>query len=72
MGIRGGVTRLRSSMRIWRQFLCREEAATAVEYAVLLALILLAVIAGVKTLGNGTGNMWGGIETQTANAGLGK
>jgi Flp pilus assembly pilin Flp len=43
-----------------------------VEYAVLLALILVGVIVAITSVGNGTGNMWGGIETQTASAGLGK
>ena len=59
-------------MRILRQFFCREEAATAVEYAVLLALILVAVIGGIMTVGSGTGNMLSGVETKTASAGLGK
>ena len=59
-------------MRILRQFLCGEEAATAVEYAVLLALILVAVITAVTTLGSSTSTTWGNIDTRTANAGLGK
>ena len=39
-----------------------EEAATAVEYSVVLALILMAVIGVIGTVGNLSGGMWGGIE----------
>jgi pilus assembly protein Flp/PilA len=35
-----------------------EEAATAAEYAFLLALILLAVIGGVTAVGNSTSGLW--------------
>lgn len=59
-------------MRILRQFLCEEEAATAVEYAVLLALILVAVITAVTSVGSSTSTVWSNVDTRTANAGLGK
>src|SRR5262249_42303341 len=35
-----------------------EEAATAVEYAVMLALILAGIIASIASVGQGTGGMW--------------
>jgi pilus assembly protein Flp/PilA len=35
-----------------------EEAATAVEYAVMLALILAAIVASISSVGQGTGGMW--------------
>ena len=39
--------------------LCREEqAVTAVEYAVLLALILVVVIVAIDSLGNTSSGMW--------------
>jgi pilus assembly protein Flp/PilA len=41
-----------------------DEAATAVEYAVLLALILVAVIGAIATFGSETGGLWGGIDTR--------
>jgi pilus assembly protein Flp/PilA len=59
-------------MQFIRELLRREDAATAVEYAVLLALILMAVIGSISLVGEGTGNMWGGIESHVSNAGLGK
>lgn len=41
----------------------REDAATAVEYAVLLALILVVIIGAVATFGSETGGLWGGIDS---------
>lgn len=41
-----------------------EEATTSVEYAVMLAMILLAVIAGIAGFGNAQNGMWGNIDTQ--------
>lgn len=38
-----------------------EEAATAVEYSVMLAMILLVVLGVVGTLGSQSGGMWNGI-----------
>jgi len=46
------------------RFLHDEDATTAVEYAVMLALILVAVIAGVTSAGGGVGNWWGKIKTK--------
>ena len=55
----------------FRRLLRDEEGPTAVEYAVLLALILVAIMAGIGTLGSQTGGMWGNTDTQLSNAGLG-
>jgi pilus assembly protein Flp/PilA len=52
---------------LWRQ----EDAATAVEYAVMLALILVAVISAIGSVGASTGGMWGGIDTDLSAAGFG-
>ena len=59
-------------MRLLRAVLWDEEAATAVEYAVLLDLIIAVVISAITTLGANTNTVWGGIETKTLNAGMGK
>lgn len=41
------------------QDVCRTESgATSVEYAVMLALILMTLIVGVRSVGNSTGGMW--------------
>jgi len=57
------------------QPLCRmlrdEQAATAVEYAVMLALVLLAVFGAVGMVGAQSGGMWGGIDSDLDNVGFG-
>jgi Flp pilus assembly pilin Flp len=53
------------------RILREEEAATAVEYSVLLALILIAVIGVVGVVGMQSGGMWGGIESDLNDAGFG-
>ena len=40
-----------------------ERGATAVEYAVICALIVITMIAGLKTLAGGSSSMWGRILT---------
>lgn len=46
-----------------RRFLAADEATTAVEYAVLLALILVAIIVGVTQAGGGVSAWWGNIRS---------
>ena len=58
-----------------RDFLCRllrdEDGPTAVEYAVLLALIIVAIMTGIGAVGSQTGGMWSNNQSQLTNAGLG-
>ena len=54
-------------MRLLRE----EEAATAVEYAVMLALILGTILAAVGTFGSQTGGMWGSVNTKLNGVGFG-
>jgi pilus assembly protein Flp/PilA len=49
------------AMRLIAKFLRSEEAATAVEYAVILMLILLVVLSGVRAVGSRTADLWDGI-----------
>lgn len=58
-------------MAFWRRFLQDSEAATAVEYAVMLALILVAVISAITAVGGQAGGFWGGIQTNLNAAGFG-
>ena len=53
------------------KFLCDDGGATAVEYAVMLALILLVAIGSISTLGSQSGGMWGGIDGDLTSAGFG-
>ncbi|MDA0835364.1 MAG: Flp family type IVb pilin [Planctomycetota bacterium] len=58
-------------MSFWRNLLNEESGPTAVEYAVMLALILMSVITAVSAVGSGSGGMWGNVDTQLDAAGLG-
>ena len=49
-------------MRV-KKFLTSEDGATAVEYAVMLGVILLAAIVGIASFGSNTGGLWGGINS---------
>jgi pilus assembly protein Flp/PilA len=45
-------------------FLRSEDGTTAVEYAVLLAMILIAIVFGVTSAGGGVSGWWGNIKTE--------
>ncbi|HEY4760204.1 MAG TPA: Flp family type IVb pilin [Thermoguttaceae bacterium] len=57
-------------MRFVSKFICEEQAATAVEYAVILALILLAILGAIGAVGARTGGMWSGIEGDLRDVGF--
>ena len=52
------------TLKTIRRFLTAEEGTTAVEYAVLLAMILIAIIVGVTSAGGGVSSWWGNIRTK--------
>ncbi|MEP7131158.1 MAG: Flp family type IVb pilin [Sphingomicrobium sp.] len=43
--------------------------ATAIEYGLICALIIIAMMGGLQALGGGTNGMWGNIQAQFQNAG---
>ncbi len=49
---------MRSFIPLLRSFLSDENGPTAVEYAVMLAAILLAVVGTVGAIGSQSGGMW--------------
>ena len=49
-------------MNAIRTFLSDDGAATAVEYAVMLAMIIMTAIAAISSFGSATGGLWGGID----------
>jgi pilus assembly protein Flp/PilA len=51
-------------MKAIHEFLQGDEAATAVEYAVMLGLILVSCLATLKTLGDASNGMWGKNNTE--------
>ena len=59
-------------LRNFKYFLFSEDGATAVEYAVLLALILMAVIGAIGTVGAETGGLWGDIDSELSGTTFGQ
>ena len=58
-------------VRIKRTALLRsEEGTVAVEYAVMLALILMAMFGTIAMLGGEAGGMWGNIFTKLQDVGF--
>jgi pilus assembly protein Flp/PilA len=51
------------------EFLKREDGPTAVEYAVMLALIIVVCIAAVTSLGSGASKTFSNVALNTAAAG---
>jgi pilus assembly protein Flp/PilA len=47
-----------------------DEAATAVEYAVMLAMIIVTCLAAISSFGGAQNGMWGGINSKLNNAGF--
>ena len=55
-------------MKFWKRFFKETDAATAAEYAVMLGLILVAIIASINSVGGTNDNMWSNNESQISNA----
>ncbi|AEG49007.1 Flp/Fap pilin component [Sphingobium chlorophenolicum L-1] len=51
---------------LWRLAAC-QRGATAVEYGLILALIVLAMMAGLSKLGMQTSSKWNNIATEIRN-----
>ena len=52
--------------KITRMLGANQRGATAIEYGLIAALIVLAMMAGLQSLGGGVGGMWGKLG-DTAN-----
>ena len=57
-------------MRLLNNFFLEEEAATSVEYAVVLAMILMTLISAIGLVGAQTGGMWSGIVNHLHSVGF--
>ncbi len=55
-------------MKAILRLLWGDAGATAVEYAVMLGLVLLAAIAGISTVGVGSGGLWSNNSSQIETA----
>jgi len=51
-----------------RRLLADERGATAIEYGLIVALISIAVISGMSSLGGGSNGMWTHISDDVSNA----
>jgi Flp pilus assembly pilin Flp len=58
-------------MRIFARLISNDDAATAVEYAVMLALILMVAIVGIAALGQSNGGGWMNIDNSLEGVGFG-
>ena len=42
--------------------------ATAIEYGLIVSLIVIAIVAGISALGNSNGGSWGNMSNKVGNA----
>ena len=66
--VRGATFRDSLVWRFLNNLLHGTDAATAVEYAVMLALIMLTIFASVVTFGNATSGTWNNVQVSIQNA----
>jgi len=59
-----------SMLKFLKKFLREEDGPTSVEYAVMLAMILMAVIVTITSFGQQQNQYWGGIKTELNNHGF--
>ena len=50
-------------LQAMRNFLISDDGTTAVEYAVMIALIIVVVIVGLQATGGGVAGWWSNIDT---------
>ncbi len=54
--------------RIFRRLARDHRGATAIEYGLIAALIILSMMAGLSTLGGGSNGMWGKLQNNVTDA----
>ena len=54
--------------RTLRRLLADQGGATAIEYGLIAALIVIAMMAGMSQLGGGVGGMWTDIKDKVQNS----
>ena len=55
--------------KILRMLGADTRGATAIEYGLIAALIIVAMMGGLSALGGGSQGMWGNVSSQIQNAG---
>ncbi len=51
-----------------KHFIRDEDGATAIEYALICTLIVLASVAAISALGGGSNGMWSNVSEKASNA----
>ena len=51
-----------------RRLLTDQKGATAIEYGLIAALIIIAMMGGLSALGGGAGGMWSKINNEVQNS----
>ncbi|RYY47773.1 MAG: Flp family type IVb pilin [Sphingomonadales bacterium] len=59
---------MRAMARLFAKLIVDRRAATAVEYGLIVSLIVLALIAGITSLASTTTSMWNNVSTKVQNA----
>ena len=52
--------------KLFARFVKDESGATAIEYGLIAALIAVAAIGGMSSLGGGSNGMWGKLDNKVA------
>ena len=55
--------------KMLRKLRADRRGATAIEYGLICALIVIAMVGGLSSLGGGTMGMWTGIASNVTNSG---
>ena len=58
-----------TAIRAFRRLCSDKRGATAIEYGLIAALIVVSMLAGLGTLGGGANGMWGQMANKVTNAG---
>lgn len=53
---------------VFRRLWDDDRGATAIEYGLIAALIVVAMMGGLSSLGGGTNGMWGKLSNKVGNA----
>jgi Flp pilus assembly pilin Flp len=69
--VRGPTLRASIMWQFLNNLLRETDAATSVEYAVMLALIMGTIFASVVSFGNATSGTWNNVQISIHNAGVG-
>ena len=56
------------AIRMLRRLRSDKRGATAIEYGLIAALIAVAAIGGMKSLGGGSNGMWGRLDNRVADS----